>query len=47
MTVWGTESTKYGGVGKLPRLTQAPSDVQEEIVKSRSHRHYSSGMNNE
>lgn len=43
---WGTESTEYGGVGKLPVLTQlAPRDIKD-IVTSRSHRHYSSGITN-
>jgi len=44
-TGWGTEDTKYGGIGKLPVLPQAPA-VVKDIVKSRSHRHYSSGVNN-
>lgn len=46
VTSWGSESIKYGGIGKLPLLTQTPSAVNYDVVKSRSHRHYSSGVNN-
>ena len=43
--VRGTEDTKYGGIGRLAVLSQAPA-VVKDIVKCRTHRHYSSGVNN-
>lgn len=46
VTSWGSESIKYGGIGKLPLLTKTSQAVNYDVVTSRSHKHYSSRVNN-